>query len=70
MRFLHGFVDREIEDAGHGGDFAADAFSRTEKDGCDEGAGVELGFAYKGAERWSGAGAAQAGGGVGHDIRL
>ena len=41
--FLHGFVDGEVEDAGHGGDLAADAFAFAEEERVDRarrGAGV------------------------------
>src|ERR1035441_2488926 len=50
-------VDGEIEDAGHGADRAADALAGTEKEGVDQVAGVERGFADEGPERF---GAAQA----------
>ena len=49
--FLHGFVDREVEDAGHGGDLAADAFALAEEERVDERAGVQVRFAHERTHR-------------------
>jgi hypothetical protein len=49
--FADRFVDGEVEDAGHGADCAADAFAGTEKEGVDQVAGLESGFAHQGAQR-------------------
>ena len=47
--FADGFVDGEVEDAGHGADFAADAFAGADKEGVDQVAGLKDGFAHQGA---------------------
>ena len=47
LGFLHGFVDGEVEDAGHGGDFAANAFALAEEERVDEGAGVQVRLAHE-----------------------
>jgi hypothetical protein len=47
---LDGFVDAEIEDAGHGGDFFTDAFAGADEEWKDELAGFEAGFADEAAE--------------------
>ena len=47
--FAHGFVDGEVEDAGHGADFAADAFAGTDKERIDQVAGLKDRFAHQGA---------------------
>ena len=57
--FAHGFVDGEIEDAGHGADGVAHALAGAEKERVDQVAGLERGFAHQGAQGLScGAGAA------------
>ena len=43
--FAHGFVDGEIEDAGHGADRVAHALAGADEEGVDQVAGVERGFA-------------------------
>jgi hypothetical protein len=60
-------VDREIEDAGHGGNFATNAFAMADEDGCDKGTGMKVGLADEGTQRGGGTSAAKAGGGIGHD---
>ena len=45
-----GFVDGEVEDAGHGADRAADALAGAEKEGIDQVAGVDGGLADQGAQ--------------------
>ena len=64
--FFHGFIDREVEDAGHGGDFLADAFAGAEKERIDERAGVEVGLADEGAQGRGAAETAHAGDGEVH----
>ena len=49
--FAHGFVDGEIEDAGHGADGAAHALAGTEKERVDQVAGIKRGLANQGAKR-------------------
>ena len=68
--FFDGFVDGEIEDAGHGGDFLADAFAGTDKERVDEGGRGEMGFADEGAQRRSAAETAHAGDGEVHKGRV
>ncbi len=58
--FLHGFVDREVEDAGHGGDLAANAFAFAEEERVDERAGMQVRLAHERTHRRRGAEAAQA----------
>ena len=58
--FLHGFVDGEVEDAGHGADLAAHAFALAEKERIDESGGLQMGFADERAHGCGGAQTAQA----------
>jgi hypothetical protein len=46
----HGFIDGEVEDAGHGADFAAHALAGAEKEGVDQVAGLDGGFAHQGPQ--------------------
>ena len=66
FRFLHRLVDGEVEDAGHGGDFLADAFAGADEDGLNERGGGEVGFADEGAQGFGAAETAQARGGEVH----
>jgi len=43
-------VDGEVEDAGHGGDFAAYALAGADEEGVDEVAGLKGGFTDEGAK--------------------
>ena len=61
LGFAHCLVDGEVEDAGHGADFMADALAGAEKEGVDQVAGLKGGFAHQGAQRLSAAEAAHAG---------
>ena len=51
LGFAHGLVDGEVEDAGHGADFVAHAFTGAEKEGVDQVAGIEGGLTHQGAKR-------------------
>ena len=55
FRFAHGFVDRKVEDAGHGTDGSADAFSRANKERVYEVARIERSLADKRTELLSSA---------------
>ncbi len=70
LGFLDGFVDGEIEDARHGGDFAADAFAFGDEERVDEGAGMQVRFADERAHGRGGAEAAQAGRGEVHGFSV
>ena len=59
--FANGFVDGEVEDAGHGADWAAHAFAGAEKEGIDQVAGVDGGLADQGAKGFGAAEAAHPG---------
>ena len=56
---LHGFVHREVEDAGHGAHFLAHAFAGTDEQRIDESFRAEAGFADERTHRF---GATQAAG--------
>ena len=47
--FEDGFVDGEVEDAGHGADFFAYAFAGADEQGVDQVAGLKDRFAHQGA---------------------
>ena len=66
--FAHGFVHREIEDAGHGGDGFANAFAGTDEEGIDQVAGVERSFAHQRAQRLALAHPPHAVGREGHEL--
>jgi hypothetical protein len=68
LGLFEGFVKREVEDAGHGGDLAADAFTGAEEEGVDEGGGAEMGLADEGTEGLGAAKTPHAGCGEVHDF--
>jgi hypothetical protein len=55
--FADGFIDGEVEDAGHGADGLAHGLAGADEQGVDQVAGLQSGFAHQGAQ---GLGAAQA----------
>ena len=59
-RFLDRFVDRQVEDAGHGAHFFADALAGANEQRINERFGRKPGFADKVAHRLSTAQTAQA----------
>ena len=48
---LHGFVHREVEDAGHGAHFLAHAFAGTDEQRIDKAFGAKAGFTDKRTQR-------------------
>ena len=70
LAFLHQFVDRELEVAGHGGDRLADAFAGAGEQRQDEIGRLELGFAHQPPHRFRDAQPALAMGGEGHSLSI
>jgi hypothetical protein len=61
LGFFYGFIDREVEDTGHGSDLFADTFSGANEHGVDKRVGSEAGFADEAAKLGRAAEAAKTG---------